>query len=88
MSNELALCKSGCYINKQCIHHIICSDDSAIGQQQMLDVCFNFSICNDIIFYPVKSVCVAFRPKKSKLFSPNVTLDTNVLKYIGRTKYI
>ena len=94
MSNELALSKSGCYINKQCMNHVIYADDicllvpSAIGLQQMLDVCLNFSICNDIIFNPVKSVCIAFQPKKSKLFCPNVTLDNNVLEYIGRTKYL
>ena len=94
LSNELALCKSGCYINEQCINHVIYANDicllapSAIGLQQMLDVCFNFSICNDIIFNPVKSVCVAFQPKHSKLFCPNVTLDNNVLEYIGRTKYL
>ena len=61
---------------------------SAIGLQLMLDVCFNFSTCNDIIFNPVKSVCVAFQHKKSKLFCLNVTLDNNVLEYIGRTKYL
>ena len=94
LSNELALCKSGCYITEQCMNHVIYADDicflapSAIGLQQMLDVCFNFSICNDIIFNPVKSVCIAFRPKKNKLFCPNVTLDNNVLEYIGRTKYL
>ena len=94
MSNELALCKSGCYINEQCMNHVIYADEicllapSAIGLQQMLDVCLNFSICNDIIFHPVKSVCIAFQPKKSKLFCPNVTLDNNVLEYIGRTKYL
>ena len=93
MANELAFCKSGCYINEQCMNHVIYADDiclltlSAIGLQQMLDVCFNFSrsICNDIIFNLVTSVCVAFQPKKSKLFCPNVTLDNNVLEYIGRT---
>ena len=94
LSNELALCKSGCYINEQCMNHVIYADDIcllapiAIGLQQMLDVCLNFSICNDIIFNPVKSVCIAFQPKKSKLFCPNVTLDNNVLEYIGRTKYL
>ena len=94
MSNELALCKSGCYINEQCMNHVIYTDDicllspSGIGLQQMLDVCLNFSICNDIIFNPVKSVCIEFQPKKSKLFCPNVTLDNNVLQYIGRTRYL
>ena len=52
------------------------------------DACFNFSTCNDIIFNPVKSVCVAFHPKKSKLVCPNVALDNNILEYIGRTKYL
>ena len=48
LSNELALCKSGCYINEQCMNHVIYYADaicllapSAIGIQQMLDVCFN-----------------------------------------------
>ena len=61
---------------------------SAIGLQQMLDICLNFSICNDIIFNPVKSVCIVFQPKKSKLFCSNVKLDNNVLEYIGRTRYL
>ena len=66
LTNELTLYKSGCYINKQCMNHVIYVDDicflapSAIGLQQILDVCFSFSICNGIIFNPVKSVCVAF----------------------------
>ena len=44
LSNELALCKSGCYINEQCMNHVIYRDDvcllapSAIGLLQMLDV--------------------------------------------------
>ena len=33
---------------------------SAIGLQNMLDVCFDFSLRNDNIFNPVKSVCVTF----------------------------
>ena len=94
MSNKQALCKSGCYISEQCMNHAIYADGicllaaSAICLQQMLYVCFNFSICNDIIFNPVKSVCVAFQPKKSKVYCPNVTLDNNVLEYIGRRKYL
>ena len=65
LSNELALCKSGCYINEKCRNHVIYEDDicllapSAICLQQMLDVYFNFSICKDIIFNPVNSVYIA-----------------------------
>ena len=77
------------------MNHVIYADDLCllapspiIGLQQMLDVCFNISICNGILFLPVKSVCVASQPKKSQLVCPNVTLDNNVLEYIGRTKYL
>ena len=74
LSTELALCNSGCYINEQCMNHVIYADDicllapSAIGLQQMLDVCFNFSICNDIIFNYVKSVCVVFQLKSANYY--------------------
>ena len=49
-SHELTLCKSGCYIDDQCMNHVMYADDiclmapSAIGLQKMLDVCFDFSL--------------------------------------------
>ena len=62
LSHELILCKSGCYIDDQCMNHVMYADDirlmapSAISLQKMLDVCFDFSLRNDIMFNPVKSV--------------------------------
>ena len=94
MSHELTLCKSGCYIDDQCMNHVMNADDiclmapSAIGLQKMLDVCFDFILRNDIIFNPVKSVCVTFKPKNSKLFCPSVRLDSNILKHNSQTKYL
>ena len=50
LSQELAMCKSGCYIDDQCFNHVMYADDicllapSAIGLQRMLDLCFDFSI--------------------------------------------
>ena len=94
LSIKLGWCKSGCYINEQCMNYVIYADDicllapNVIGLQQILVVCFNFSIRNDIMFNPVKSVCVAFQPKKNILFCPYVTLDIKVLEYIGRIKYL
>ena len=55
---------------------------------KMLDVCFDFSLRNDIMFNPVKSVCVTFKPKNSKLSCPSVRLDSNILEYISQTKYL
>ena len=91
LSQELAMCKSGCYIDDQCINHVMYADDicllapSAIGLQRMLDLCFDFSIRNDIKFNPIKSVCIVFKPKNNKLYCPNVRLDLNILEYISCT---
>ena len=40
LTHELTLCKSGCYIDDQCMNHVMCADDiclmapSAIGLQK------------------------------------------------------
>ena len=94
LSHELTLCKSGCYIDDQCMNHVMYADDirlmaqSAVGLQKMLDVCFDFSLRNDIMFNPLKSVCVTFKPKNSKLSGPRIRLDSNILEYISQTKYL
>ena len=92
MSLDLALCKSGGYIDDQCMNHVMYADGICllsprdIGLQRMLDVCLDFSIRNDIKFNPIKFVCVAFKPKSSKLYCPNVRLDYDILEYISCTK--
>ena len=94
LSQDLAMCKSGCYINEQCIKHVMYADDIclpasiAIGLQRMLDVCFDFSIRNDIKFNPIKFVCIVFKPKNNNLYCPNVRVDRNILEYISCTKYL
>ena len=77
LSQDLAMCKSGSYINEQCMNDVMYADGicllvpSAIGLQRMLDVCFNFSIRNDIMFNGTKSVCVVLN-----LYCPTVSLQT------------
>ena len=94
LSQDLAMCKSGCYINEQCMNHVMYADDicllapSAIGLQRLLDVCFDFSIRNDIMFNPIKSVCVVFKSKSNKLYCPTVSLDCDILEYTAYTKYL
>ena len=88
------MCKSGCYVNEQCMNHVMYADDicllapSAIGLQQLLDVCFDFSIRNNIMFNPIKSVCVVFKSKSNKLYCPTVSLDCDILEYTAYTKYL
>ena len=54
----------------------------------MLDVSFGYSIRQDINFKPSKSGCVVFKPKCSKLYCPNVRLDSDNLDCILYTKYL
>ena len=69
------------------MNHVMNADDicllapSAIGLKRMLDVCFNFSIRHDIMFNPIKYVCVVFKSKSHKLFCPTVSLDCDILEY-------
>ena len=92
LSQDLAMCKYGCYIDDQCINHVMYAGDicllapSAIGLQRMLDVCFDFSKRNDIKFNLIKSVCIVYKSKHNKLYCPNVRLDRNILEYIPCTK--
>ena len=94
LSLDLAMCPSGCYIDYQCMNHVMYSDDicllapSAIGLQRMLDVCLDFSIRNDIKFNPIKSVCIVFKSKSSTLYCPNVKLDCDTLEYSSCAKYL
>ena len=47
LSQDIAMCKSGCYINEQCMNHVMYADNicllvsSFIDLQGMLDVSFN-----------------------------------------------
>ena len=62
----------GCYIDGQCMNHLMYADDicilapTAIALQQLLDICNDYSVANDITFNPMKSVCLVFRPEKYK----------------------
>ena len=45
---------------------------TAIDMQQLLDICNDLGVANDITFNHLKSVCLVFRPAKYKLFRPSV----------------
>ena len=47
-----------------------------------------FSIRNDIMFNPIKSICVVFKSKSNKLYCPTVSLDCDILEYTAYTKYL
>ena len=61
---------------------------TAIALQKLLDVCFEYGIANDLLFNPVKSVCIVFKPCRFKLYCPTVSIGTERLTYVNTVKYL
>ena len=89
------MCKSGCHINEQCLNHVMYADDICLlapikCHWLATDVgcVFYFSVRNDIMFNPMKSVCVIFKSTSNKLYCPTVSLDCDILEDTAHTKYL
>ena len=70
LTNKLIDCKAGCHINMQCINftQMIFAHwhQPAIAMQCMLDIGYNYGLDNDVLFSPLKSICMFFQPKGHK----------------------
>ena len=94
LSGCLTQCKAGCHLNETVTNHVMYADDiclmapSAIALQKMLNLCYEFSLSNDIIFNPTKSQCMVFKPNRFKLYCPAVYLNGNIIDYVEKTKYL
>ena len=81
-------------IDDQCMNHLIYADDIcvmaplAIALQKLLDVCCEYGITNDLIYNPLKSVCMVFKPRRFKLYFPTVAIGDECLKYVDTFKYL
>ena len=91
LSKQLIDARSGCFIEHQCINHVMYADyicllaPSALALQNLLDVCYNFSQCNDTVVNSLKSVYIVFRPKRYKLFCRSVSLHLDRLNHLPET---
>ena len=94
LSRLLVMSNVGCYIDGQCMNHLMYADNicllapTAIALQQLLDICNEYGLANDITFNPLKSVCLVFRPAKYKLFCPRVHIGNAQLEYVYDAKYL
>ena len=61
---------------------------TAFVMQCMLDICYNYGLDNDVLFNPLKSVCMLFKPKGYKFYRPNIMIGIEVLKNVDSTKYL
>ena len=77
-----------------CFNHIFYADDlcllapCAIALQKLLDICHEYGVEHDVIYNPLKSVCMVFKPDRFSLKCPLVHLGNNVLEYQEKVKYL
>ena len=81
----------GCHIEGLCINH---ADDlclmapCAIALQELINMCFKYSIDIDLNFNALKSYCVAFLPKLYKLALPGLHINSMPISYTDSIKYL
>ena len=96
LSGAISLCKAGCYIDDQCINHLMNADNicvmapTAIALQKLFDVCYEYGITNDLIYNPLKSVCMVFKSRRFNLLvhCTTVAIGNEYLKYVDTFKYL
>ena len=61
---------------------------SAIAPQKMLNLCYEFSLSNNIISNPIKSQCMVFKPNRFKLYCLAAYLSGNIINYVEKNKIL
>ena len=91
-SDKLVKCKVGCYIDNLCMNHVMYADDiclmapSPAAWQELIDICYDFSVQNDLFFSSSKSYCMVFIPISYKLLCPRLYMDNQLLQYTDDIK--
>ena len=84
----------GCHIDDVCINHVFYADDlclmasCAIALQELIGLCYAYSVDIDLNFNATKSYCVAFTPKLYKLALPSLHINHFPISYTDSIKYL
>ena len=84
----------GCHIDDLCINHVFYANDHclmapcAIAFQELINLCYEYSIGKDMNFNTLKSYCIAFIPKLYKLTLPSLHTNSLLISYTDSIKYL
>ena len=84
----------GCMLDKVCFNHMFYADDLClmapcpIALQTLLDICHEYGVEHDVIYNPLKSVCMFFKPGRFSLKCPLVHIRNHVLEYQEKVQYL
>ena len=94
LSDKLIKCKNGCHIDNLCMNHVMYADaiclmvPSPTFLQELIDICYDFSVQYDLSLNSFKSYCIVSKPKSYKLSCPILYMDNLELKYADNFKYL
>ena len=88
LSDKLIQSKIGCHIDNLCMDHVMYADDiclmapSPASLQELIDICYDPSIQNNLFFNSSKSYYMVFKPKSYKLVCYILYKDHLKLKHM------
>ena len=94
LSDYLVKSQIGCHIDSLCVNHVMYADDiclmapSPAALQKLINICYDYSMQNNLSFNSSKSFCMVFKPRLYKLSSPSLYMSTEKLEYTNSTKYL
>ena len=94
LSSLLNASRIGCHISDVCINHVFYADDlclmapCAIALQELLNICYRYSVEVNLNFNATKSFCVASTPKHYKLSLPPLFMNISPIMYTDSIKYL
>jgi hypothetical protein len=94
LSIQLKETHIGCTLGGECFNHLFYADDlcllapSAIGLQKLLNLCHAYGTTHDILYNPLKSMCIVFKPPRFKLKCPPVSLGQEQVEFRDGVKYL
>ena len=56
--------------------------------QKLINICYDFSIQNNLSFNSTKSFCMVFKPRLYNLLCPTFCMNTEILVYAANIKYL
>ena len=69
LSDYLVKSQIGCQIDYVCVNHVMYADDiclmapSPAALQKLINICYDFSLQNNLTFNSLKSFCMVFKPR-------------------------
>ena len=94
LSDYLFKIQIGCQIDNVSVNHVMYADDiclmspSPAALQKLINICYDFSVQNNLIFNSSKSFCKVFKPRLYKLSCPTFYMNNGKLDYTDSIKYL